>query len=118
MSTVIPSVPTLAQLISKVLMPCLPHILSSEANPAIHDPVLKSQPMPEVEEFQLQAGLRLWDALWPDISQDYETVTAVQHAAREPASPLWRSTLEQGLIGIFSRNQALTDEVSQILNSL
>ncbi|MBE9069805.1 hypothetical protein IQ260_24485 [Leptolyngbya cf. ectocarpi LEGE 11479] len=108
-----PSVPTLAQLTIQVLVPCLPHIFVSDTNPLLHDPTLAT--LPEVSHKQLEAGQVLWQELWPDISRDYETVTAVQKVARTPDSPVWKSTFEQGLISILSRNEALAKSLAEIL---
>lgn len=113
-----PSVPTLAQLTIQVLVPCLPHIFVSDNNLLLHDPVLATQPLPEITQKQLQAGQILWQELWPDISQDYETVTAAQKVARTPESPLWKSTFEQGLISILSRNEVLAKSLAKILRGM
>ena len=113
-----PAVPTLAQLTAQILMPCLPHIFLLDTNPVLHDPTLGSQPLPEISQNKLQAGWSLWQELWPDISRDYETVTAVQKVARNPDSPLWQSTFEQGLISIFSRNEVLAQTVAKKLREM
>lgn len=113
-----PAVPTLAQLTAQILTPCLPHIFLSEDNLVLHDPTLASLPLPEISQKRLQAGQLLWQELWPDISRDYETVTAVQKVARTPDSPLWQSTFEQGLISIFSRNEVLARAVAEKLREM
>ena len=113
-----PAVPTLAQLTAQILVPCLPHIFLADDNMVLHDPVLASQPLPEVSQKKLQSGQLLWQELWPDISQDYETVTAVQKVARTPDSPLWQSTFEQGLISIFSKNDVLAHTVAKKLREM
>ncbi|MGD1857813.1 MAG: hypothetical protein ACFB2W_26555 [Leptolyngbyaceae cyanobacterium] len=113
-----PAVPTLAQLISQMLVPCLPHILISESNVVLHDPMLDPQFLPAISQQQLEAGKALWQELWPDISRDYETVTAIQKVARTPDSPLWQSTLEQGLISILSRNAALANALALKLREM
>ncbi|MEM1251854.1 MAG: hypothetical protein AAGI69_05425 [Cyanobacteria bacterium P01_H01_bin.21] len=113
-----PAVPTLAQLTVQVLVPCLPHIFASTDNLILRDPALISVAFPDISPDRLQAGQTLWEELWPDISRDYETVTAVQNVARAPDSPLWKSTFEQGLIAIFSRNQALAHSMAQKLREM
>ena len=113
-----PAVPTLAQLTAQLLIPCLPHIFLSDSHPILHDPVLKTQPLPEISQRKLQAGQMLWQELWPDIFRDYETVTAVQKVARTPDSPLWQSAFEQGLISIFSRNDALSCQIAKRLREM
>ena len=113
-----PAVPTLAQLIAQMLTPCLPYIFMSAENPVLHDPTLSAEFLPEISQQQLSAGESLWQDLWPAISRDYETVTAVQKVARDPGSPLWQSTLEQGLISILSRNEALAQKLAQKLRNM
>lgn len=113
-----PAVPTLAQLTVQVLVPCLPHIFSSDTSLVFNDASLSSIASPDISQKQLQAGQVLWQELWPDISRDYETVTAVQNVARTPDSPLWRSTFEQGLISILSRNTALAQSLAKKLRAM
>ncbi|MEO0348443.1 MAG: hypothetical protein AAF282_00150 [Cyanobacteria bacterium P01_A01_bin.15] len=113
-----PAVPTLAQMTVKVLVPCLPHIFAADTNPVFHDPTLNSQMLPDISQTQLQAGQLLWQELWPDISRDYETVTAVQKVARTPNSPVWKSVFEQGLITILSRNETLAQDLAEKLRAL
>ncbi len=109
------SIPSLAQMTAHLLMPCLPIILSDKSNPVMHDPMLVQQPVVMISEMQLQVGKTLWDALWPDIAKDFETLTAVRKAAHSPESPLWRSAFEQGLISILSKNEALAESVTHIV---
>lgn len=113
-----PSVPTLAQLTIQVLVPCLPHIFASDTNLLLYDPTFATQPLPEISQKQLQAGHVLWQELWPDIARDFETVTAVQKVARTPDSPLWKSTFEQGLISILSRNEVLAKSLADALRHM
>lgn len=113
-----PAVPTLAQLTVQVLVPCLPHIFASDTSLVFDDATLTSIELPEISSEQLQAGQELWQELWPDISRDYETVTAVQNVARIPDSPLWKSTFEQGLISILSRNDVLARSLANKLREM
>lgn len=113
-----PAVPTLAQLTVQVLVPCLPHIFASDTSLVFSDATLGPIALPDISQKQLQAGQLLWDELWPDISRDYETVTAVQNVARTPQSPLWKSTFEQGLISILSRNSVLAQSLAKKLREM
>lgn len=117
-TSLIPSIPSLAQMIAHLLIPCLPTILSSQSNPIMYDPLLVQPSIAAVSNEQIRAGRILWDNLWPDISQDFETLTAVRKAAWSPRSPLWRSTFEQGLISILSKNEALAESVAHTIRQL
>lgn len=113
-----PAVPTLAQLIAQMITPCLPYIFMSDSNPILHDLTLNTEVLPEIPQTKLRAGESIWHDLWPDISRDYETVTAVQKVARTPNSPVWQSALEQGLITILSRNEALAQKLAKKLRTM
>ncbi|NEP19975.1 MAG: hypothetical protein F6J97_24320 [Leptolyngbya sp. SIO4C1] len=104
-----PSIPTLAQSTVQVLSPCLPQILAVEEVRTAEgtDIVVTSE--------HLRAAKKIWQEIWPDIAASYEAKIAAQEVAKAPASPTWQSALEQGLIEILNKNQALADKLAELL---